>query len=280
MAAQQPSPAAKTQAVTQAKTKRLRAVKEERAAAVFERQGFCSAVVPNKWMLVSAPDGSNVEAYTAGHEAYAGWAIRALNPAMRSTRGDMFGPPDASNLALVQAATHMPATYTSAARQTPNFISRDFVSGNYAGTVLYRVLPAPYGSAPGSYILSTYVAYGRGGRKHKRYFFRRKDDSLKTAQAVLGTLSCTSALGSTSSEPPAKGKAGLSEREELQGFAATTGKQWMHSPSTGKAYLVDAKADFTANGPDGPGYYRKEMKKKYEKLQSGWQQQEHQPNAK
>jgi hypothetical protein len=261
---QQSPRTARPQTQNRAQSSTVRAIDEAHTlTGVPRHQGYCSAVLPTNWVFVPGHDGSNVEAYMPSRDAYAGWIIRAINPAMRPYYGDMYGPPDAANRNLVQTVTHMPVTYTSAPKQTPYFMIQEFQSGPYSGAILYHVFPAPLGSAPGSYILSTYVAYSAQNRK----------DLFKMAEGVMTTLRCTTQLHAPQPGPSDRrpGSSG-SQNDEFKDYNAQTGTQWAHSPSTGKNYLLDATTDWNQNGPDGPGYYRKTGSNSYEKLENGWGQ--------
>jgi hypothetical protein len=78
------------------------------------------------------------------------------------------------------------------------------------------------------------------------------------------SITCNTQLRPVPNTPPpggprstpggSKGPAGNDE-DAMQDYNAQLGSQWATSPTTGEKYLLDYATQWSASGPEGPGYY-------------------------
>jgi hypothetical protein len=228
-----------------------------------QRQGACTAVLPQGWTMTAAPYGDTTDLSGAGGRAHASWGIRGVNTAMQAYYGPMFGPPDTAVLATASTISQAQARFTSqSATVAGYFTATHFEAGNVVGTVLYHAYPA---ATPGQYVLSTYFAWVDRGAT----------DLLPIAEAVLTTISCQTQLRppppsstSSASNTSSAGSSGNDEDDRLKDYNMQLGTQWAHD-GVGRNYLLDYASQWNDNGPDGPGYYVKNGND-VEKLTPGW----------
>ena len=68
-----------------------------------QRQGPCTAVVPQGWTFRAGQYGDTADLEGEGGRAHASWGIRGVNTAMRGLYGPMHGPADEATLATARA---------------------------------------------------------------------------------------------------------------------------------------------------------------------------------
>jgi hypothetical protein len=223
-----------------------------------QRQGNCSALVPQGWTMNVGQYGDTADIVGAGGRTRAVWGIRGVDTAAQMYKGDMFGPPDVATLATASILAGAQARYTAAPTDIGGyFVGHSFEAGNVVGTTLYHAYP---GWAQGTYILSVFIAW----------VDRSAMSLLPTAQAVMVSINCHTQLRpvETSFRGSRPGAPRDSESEKLKDYNVQLGTQWAHS-STGQHYLLDYATQWNDTGPDGPGYYIKSGNS-YEKLTTGW----------
>jgi hypothetical protein len=224
-----------------------------------QRQGNCSALLPQGWMMNSGQYGDTADLTGPEGRAHASWGIRGVNTAMRRFYGPMYGPPDEATLATASTIARAQAQYTSAPKTIAGyFTARSFVAGNVTGVTLNHTYNGP---AQGQYILSVFLAWTDRGAANQ----------LPVAEAAMISISCQTQLRpppppSAPGRRPGSGAGG--EADNLKDYNMQLGTQWAHS-STGTNYLLDYASQWNDNGPDGPGYYIKSGNS-YEKLTPGW----------
>ncbi|MEI6669591.1 MAG: hypothetical protein WCP29_15695 [Acidobacteriota bacterium] len=221
-----------------------------------QRQGHCSAMLPQGWTMRAGQYGDTADIDGAGGRAHAAWGIRGINTAMRGYYGDMFGPPAEATLATASTVIRAPARYTSEPTTVVGyFTARAFEAGNVVGTSLHHAYAGP---APGQYILTVFLAWAD----------RSAANQLPTAQAVMISIDCQTQLRPPPPSSPGGGPGGRSENGSMKDYNVQLGSQWAHS-ATGQHYPLDYATQWNDNGPDGPGYYIKSGNS-YEKLTPGW----------
>jgi hypothetical protein len=225
------------------------------------KQGqYCRALAPADWALLTNPQASTVELFSPDKRIYAGWGVTAVNPAMRSYYGDLYGDPETSIRTLASMIAkglgdQTGMQYTSAARPLGDyFTARAVESQRKAGLVFYHIYPQP----GGTYIESVYFAI--------------TDKDLWQTQGPLA-LNVAASIRATTQLLPPPPRGGSSRADDPSGPIDSTynkelGWQRVHSSSTGENYIV-SPSDYQDNGPDGAGYYRK-AGNSYEKLTLGW----------
>ena len=230
-----------------------------------QRQGQCTALVPQGWSFRSGQYGDSADLEGPGGTAHASWGILGRNMAMRSYYGPQFGPPEEATLAIASlvAKAQGQGQYTGAPQTIGDFFTaRSFAAGNNIGTTLTHVFPAP---AQNQYILAIYLAW----------VDRSAANLLPTAEAVMASISCTTQLRPSPQTGPLPRpgdtghRTGNSETDSLQDYNAQLGSQWATSPSTGDHFLLDYATQWNSNGPDGAGYYRM-AGNSLEKMNTGW----------
>jgi hypothetical protein len=234
--------------------------------------GNCSALVPADWQIVStSPQFDAVDLSSGDKSGYAGWAIRGVNRQMQPFYGDAYGDPLTSSRVVVNMIGQKtyndgPFNYSSQPIQLGGgFMAAQLRAGATTAVIIYKLYPAPM-LPQGSYIISLRIAMAPTNRPM----------TVKTATGVAAGINCT-----TMFRAPAPGKTDLprpgdafdrkkkgGETDDLEGYNAQLGTQYVHSPSTGQNYLVDRSAAWNDTGPDGPGFYRK-VGNSYEKLEAG-----------
>jgi len=207
------------------------------------QQGPCCAAVFSGWQLVPGPNGQSAD-INGPNGAHVGWAITAINPAMRQYYGDMHGPPEVHVAALISSMLHAQAQFTSTENVGNFFTAHQFRAGYTAGVVVYHAYPAQMGQ----YIISEYFAWAQQGDA----------ELLSQAEAMMTTLQCTASIRppSPSYEPPRgdhKRSTGSAEGDRLKDYNSILGTQYMHDPSTGRSYYVGNEQ--WSNGPEGEGVY-------------------------
>jgi hypothetical protein len=225
-------------------------------AVTARSAGTCRAMAPADWILKPGHDGQNAELFNRDDSAHAAWIIRFINPAIREYGGgDMAGPPDIANLAAVQFTTRMAARYTSAPEQSPYFVKRNFEVGPSTGFVMYKIYPAPPGSYPGSYIMSSYYAWARSDRP----------DLLRVATSVLATIQCAPIVANNPNTFRPSSGTKSRENDELKGYNAQLGMQYANCGAEGVKWF-SAATDWNPAGVEGAGYYGHDG----HKCENGW----------
>jgi len=233
--------------------------------------GQCRTFAPEGWTVAdNNPAGTVFTLVSADRSMIATYAGAGINGGTAQGLLQEAVPPDSFVRKTVGILTSAPVAIASAGQTFGAYQVMRFVSGNYAGYVLYYSFALP--ADPNGYGIVMRIAAGATGDQH----------SIATAGSVAAAIRCqaivipqnigesadvTSSHGTGTS---ANCAAGNCDDSDLAGtYNAQLGTGWVHD-STGRNYNVDVTSDYIANGPQGPGYY-KVNGNDVEKLQPGLQ---------
>ncbi len=239
------------------------------AALTTRQTEHCSILAPAGWSFTSNPQASSAEAVSPDRLMYAGWGGVAINRAMQSYYGPLYGDPDTSIRYLTSQilqgwlGDRSGVRYTSPGQSFLNYFTlRHVESAQFSGVVFYRI----YSGRPGSdYVQSVYFALANKSLGSA---------GVRFASGVTASIRCQTQLRPVRFDPPPRvGKdtqrTGCGHGEgNLRGYNKELGSQYAHSPTTGQNYLFDAATQWRENGPQGPGYYAAKGNS-YEKLELG-----------
>ncbi len=216
-----------------------------------QQRGHCSAMVPPGWSMRASPIGKNAD-LDGPDGSHASWGIDGVNTQGGSYYGAIMGPPEDRALLLAGAVSRGKAQFVGQPFMVAGyFIAHQFATENSQGTVLYHVWPGPSAS---EYIQSVFVSSAPKGSV----------DLARQAEAVMISITCNTQTRPVPNTPPpggprstpggSRGPAGNDE-DAMQDYNAQLGSQWATSPTTGEKYLLDYATQWSASGPEGPGYY-------------------------
>jgi len=214
------------------------------------RNGHCTALAPQGWTMTSNPQSSTAELRSADGRLYAGWGVVAINPAMQTYYGNLYGPPATSLAFLANTLVQQIFGDASGVRYTGAAVAidgdlyrREFASARHQGVMYYRIYPMA-----GGYVESAYFAIAGTAQWPATHALLAN---------IAASIRCTTTL-----RPPERGQdtgGKRPKRDGADGLSKSTynkelGTEYVHSPTTGQNYLVSPATDYI-NGPQGYGAY-------------------------
>jgi hypothetical protein len=229
---------------------------------------LCRGEAPAGWIIADQdPNGTSFTLATRDRSTVAAYGIVGISSGHASGfYGPQFAQPSAFAAYLASVAGGMPVNQTAAPEPLGPMRSFPVQGNGVTGHVIYATYPLP--ADPGGYVISVRIALGRSAA------------DARMAAAIAATISCTTALHSPSNgyaqvEAPKhdlatsdRCKSGDCDEGDLAGtYNAQLGTGYVHSAS-GENFLIDVTRDYSANGPQGPGYYH-QVGNTLEKLEAG-----------
>jgi hypothetical protein len=145
------------------------------------------------------------------------------------------------------------AEYVGEEKTFGYYRAREFRSPQHKGYVL--VYSIPIAGDPGGYVVEMRIAIGSPDDPH----------SVAEAGSVAAAMRCvvkpkpaqTFDISRSTSSTHNTGKSGDDDVTMAGTYNAQLGTGWVHDPATGDNYNVDVTNDYSTNGPDGPGFYKR-----------------------
>jgi hypothetical protein len=239
-------------------------------ATPFEMKssGSAHAIAPRDWEITTNAQGSAVDLGSPDKSMYAGWGVIAINRSMQPYYGSLYGDPATSQLTQVDLLVKSQGDgstprYTSQARSFGDgyFYTRSFSSARKQGVIFSHIYP----TGGGNYIESTYFAMAE-----KPVWAKKGPMIVNIALSIRSTVQLTPPTDNGGWSPSGsrrKTDATSEENKAFKDYNMQLGTQWFHD-SNGGIYNLDVTNDYSQDGPDGPGYYRR-AGNSWEKLEPG-----------
>lgn len=232
----------------------------------LERLGSasCTAEGPGDWFMTAPDKSDRADVLSPDGTRYAGYGIQAINTTLQGV-ASMYPPPlddpalyseDPATVAAAYGQIIVAAiggtgdlVVEEAFQASSDYLVLSVAGSTHRGGIFFRASGYPGDGYNYSYALPMYFA------------FTTLDQW--DAQGLLTARVAASIRCSTQFQPPddyftveaADPGAGGDANGDDYGYNPQLGTEYANDPNTGDNYLVDPSVNWSATGPDGPGYY-------------------------
>ncbi len=217
----------------------------------------CFTFAPEGWRVTdSNAEGTVFGAASPNGDKIAGYMVSGVNGGV--ARSGYYGPQyrtsdDYALYIVSNAMIREEARYVGEAKTFGYYRVLEFSSAHRRGYVLLYTLPLP--GDPGGYVVDLRIAVGTPNNPR----------SIADAGSVAAAMRCTAHpkpartidISGASTATHGTGKSDDEDVTMAGTYNAQLGTGWVHDPNTGQNYSVDAVKDYSENGPDGPGFYKR-----------------------
>lgn len=239
----------------------------------------CSAEGPADWSITAPDKSGRADLLSADGALYAGYGIQAINTTLQGFAAAYPVPMNDPDLYSGDPGT-VAAAYGRIVvggiggssdlaieelyQPTPDYLLMTVAGSTHRGAIFFRAGGFPGDGYNYAYALPMYFAFTTADRWDR--------EGMLVAR-VAASIRCSTQLQPPDDYPIVEARdAGepTDANGDDAGYNPQLGTESAHDPTTGENYLVDPSVNWSANGPDGPGYYvRKSGGNDYQKLDPG-----------